>query len=195
MQLLFLDESGDHSLAVIDPEYPVFVLGGVLVDADYANRALEEEVARFKMDMFGRPDIVLHTMDIVRQRNGFEALTDSVFRERFYGSLNNLMSRLEYQAGEHRGAGTCGSGGLAHRPPRHRQAGQRRLARGRTEDSSRTRRGDGRLRPHRAAVGTGWPLPPLPSFPRRRRSRLPPSPYKGRGRRERGGRGYCGRGA
>ncbi len=97
MQLLFLDESGDHSLAAIDPEYPVFVLGGVLVDADYANRALEEEVARFKMDMFGRPDIVLHTMDIVRQRNGFEALKDADFRERFYGSLNNLMSRLEYR--------------------------------------------------------------------------------------------------
>lgn len=97
MQLLFLDESGDHSLAAIDPEYPVFVLGGVLMDADYANRALEEEVARFKMDMFGQPDIVLHTMDIVRQRNGFEALRDANFRGRFYGSLNNLMSRLEYR--------------------------------------------------------------------------------------------------
>ena len=49
------------------------------------------------MDTLGRPDIVLHTMDIVRQRNGFEALTDSAFRERFYGSLNDLMSRLEYR--------------------------------------------------------------------------------------------------
>ena len=97
MQLLFLDESGDHSLAAIDPEYPVFVLGGVLVDADYADRALEEEVAQFKLDTLGRSDIVLHTMDIVRERNGFEALTDSAFRERFYGSLNDLMSRLEYR--------------------------------------------------------------------------------------------------
>ena len=97
MQLLFLDESGDHSLAAIDPEYPVFVLGGVLVDGDYANRALENEVAQFKLDMFGRADIVLHTMDIVRQRNGFEALADSAFREQFYGSLNNLMGRLEYR--------------------------------------------------------------------------------------------------
>ena len=97
MQLLFLDESGDHNLTAINPDYPVFVLGGVLVDGDYANRALEDEVAQFKVDMFGRADIGLHTMDIVRQRNGFEALKDADFRKRFRGSLNTLMSRLEYR--------------------------------------------------------------------------------------------------
>ena len=37
--------------------------------------------------------------------------------------------------------------------------------------------------------------PENPSFPRRRESRILPSLYKGRGRRECGGRGYCSRGA
>ena len=97
MQLLFLDESGDHNLTSISPEYPVFVLGGVLMDRDYANRALEDEVAQFKVDTLGRADIVLHTTDIVRRRNGFEALKDDDFRERFYGSMSTLMSRLEYR--------------------------------------------------------------------------------------------------
>ncbi|MHB8782940.1 MAG: DUF3800 domain-containing protein [Desulfobacteria bacterium] len=36
MKILFLDESGDHNLSVIDPQYPLFVLGGVIVDKDYA---------------------------------------------------------------------------------------------------------------------------------------------------------------
>ena len=36
MKILYLDESGDHSLSVIDPQYPVFVLGGVIVDVGYA---------------------------------------------------------------------------------------------------------------------------------------------------------------
>lgn len=36
MKVLFLDESGDHNLTVIDPLYPVFVLGGVIMDRDYA---------------------------------------------------------------------------------------------------------------------------------------------------------------
>ena len=36
MKVLFLDESGDHNMAAIDPNYPLFVLGGVMVDKEYA---------------------------------------------------------------------------------------------------------------------------------------------------------------
>jgi hypothetical protein len=39
MHHLFLDESGDHSLTHIDPGYPVFVLGGILVADDAAPAA------------------------------------------------------------------------------------------------------------------------------------------------------------
>jgi hypothetical protein len=35
MLVLFLDESGDHSLDKIDPQYSVFVLGGCIVDLEY----------------------------------------------------------------------------------------------------------------------------------------------------------------
>ena len=97
MQLLFLDESGDHNLRIIDDQYPVFVLGGVLVDGDYANGSMQEEFAQFKLELFGRADIALHTMDIVRQRNGFEDLADTEFRDRFYGSLKRLIGRLEFR--------------------------------------------------------------------------------------------------
>jgi len=34
--VMFLDESGDHSLTRIDPQYPMFVLGGIIVDREYA---------------------------------------------------------------------------------------------------------------------------------------------------------------
>src|SRR5260221_152844 len=33
--ILFLDESGDHSLSKVDPQHPVFVLCGVLMDDSY----------------------------------------------------------------------------------------------------------------------------------------------------------------
>ena len=36
MRTLNLDESGDANLEQIDPAYPVFVLGGVILDDDYA---------------------------------------------------------------------------------------------------------------------------------------------------------------
>ncbi len=98
MKILFLDESGDHNLTVIDPNYPVFVLGGVIVDKDYAEGPLTEAFDGFKERMFGRTDTVLHTADIVRNRNGFEGLNNPQFREAFYEKLNSLAGELDYKA-------------------------------------------------------------------------------------------------
>jgi hypothetical protein len=96
MKILFLDESGDHNLSIIDSQYPLFVLGGIIVDKEYAENQLTESVNKFKKDMFGTHDIILHTADISRNRNGFEEMKKVVFRERFYERINNLMRSLEY---------------------------------------------------------------------------------------------------
>lgn len=47
--------------------------------------------------MFGATDIVLHTADIARNRNGFERLKDRGFRDAFHAEMNALMARLDYQ--------------------------------------------------------------------------------------------------
>lgn len=96
MKIMFLDESGDHSLTVIDPQYPVFVLGGIIVDAEYAEGELEAHVRQFKREVFGDEDIILHTREISRNLNSFGGLKDPEFREFFYLKLNALMRDLEY---------------------------------------------------------------------------------------------------
>jgi hypothetical protein len=60
---MYLDESGDHTLAKIDPTYPVFVLGGIIVDRTYARTVLEPRVRAFKANWFGSHSIVLHSTD------------------------------------------------------------------------------------------------------------------------------------
>lgn len=97
MKILFLDESGDHSLAKIDAQYPVFVLGGIIADRDYAKGEMMEKVRAFKRKHLGREDIVLHTADITRNKNGFERMKETPFREDFYAGLNALMRELEYK--------------------------------------------------------------------------------------------------
>lgn len=97
MKVLFLDESGDHNLVVIDPSYPLFVLGGVIVEQRYAEGPLEEALRDFKRRLFGRDDLILHTADITRNRNGFEQLKGRQFRERFYRELNTLLRSIEFQ--------------------------------------------------------------------------------------------------
>ena len=96
MKTLFLDESGDHSLSAIDPQYPVFVLGGVIVDSEYAATEMDAAVRRLKLDVFGRDDFTLHTADIIRQRGAFTCLVDPAVRHLFHARLNALMQRLDY---------------------------------------------------------------------------------------------------
>lgn len=97
MKVLFLDESGDHNLSVIDPQYPLFVLGGVIMDLDYANGAATRTIGAFKESLFGASNIHLHTADIARNRNGFEGLKKPEYRQRFYHELNILMRKLDYE--------------------------------------------------------------------------------------------------
>jgi len=97
VKVLYLDESGDHSLEAIDPQYPMFVLAGVIMERDYAQVELACRLKEFKMRLFGRPDIILHTADITRNRNGFEQMKGQAFREEFYGQLNNLVASLDFK--------------------------------------------------------------------------------------------------
>lgn len=93
---LFLDESGDHSLDKIDPQYPMFVLGGVLIDAaDYDQ--IDARWKRMKLDLFGRDNIIIHTADLTRNKNGFEQMKYKAFRDRVYAEFNAIMGELPYQ--------------------------------------------------------------------------------------------------
>jgi len=97
MLALFIDESGDHSLDRIDPQYPIFVLGGCIVDLDYHDSQMTIDLSLYKRDLFGRDDFIIHTADIVRRRGIFRSLTDKAFREKFYKETNELMALLEYK--------------------------------------------------------------------------------------------------
>jgi hypothetical protein len=96
MQILFIDESGDHSLSVIDPQYPLFVLGGVIIEKTYAAYELTEQMNTFKQKVFGTTDIILHTAEISRNKNKFKCLKDPNFRAFFYQELNCMMRQLQY---------------------------------------------------------------------------------------------------
>lgn len=94
--IMFLDESGDHSLDVIDPQYPLFVLGGCLMDFDYHEGTATTQLNEYKRKLFGKDDFILHTADICRRRGVFQRLTNKAFRENFYRETNHLMDKLEY---------------------------------------------------------------------------------------------------
>ncbi len=67
MKVLYLDESGDHSLDKIDPQYPIFVLGGVIVDGAVNRRLIDRKLEHLKEVYFGRSDLIFHTADFSRK--------------------------------------------------------------------------------------------------------------------------------
>lgn len=96
MYVMYLDESGDHSLDKIDPQFPVFALAGCVFDKNEHDDVAEPRMRRYKEELFRRQDIVLHTADITRNRNGFELMKDREFRQRFYDETNVLVASLNF---------------------------------------------------------------------------------------------------
>lgn len=94
-KVLFLDESGDHNLTSIDPQHPIFVLGGVIASREYALGEMTDRLNLFKQELFGTTNIHLHTADFTRQKNGFERMMEREFCMRFYEKLNQLISELD----------------------------------------------------------------------------------------------------
>lgn len=95
--ILFLDESGDHSLAKIDPQYPMFVLAGCIFESGYHEKVVVSEIEKFKKDLFNNLKLILHTEDITHNRNGFERIVDADFRKHFYEAENQLLAKLDYK--------------------------------------------------------------------------------------------------
>ncbi|HEY3271611.1 MAG TPA: DUF3800 domain-containing protein [Geothrix sp.] len=58
--LVFVDESGDHSLESVNPEFPIFVLAFCIVSKeDYVSKAVPS-LQRLKLEHFGHDQVVLH---------------------------------------------------------------------------------------------------------------------------------------
>ena len=66
------------------------------MEQEYAEGMLTESLNELKRECFGSTDIILHTADLNRNRNGFEAMQEHGFRNLFRQQLNDLMQQLSY---------------------------------------------------------------------------------------------------
>ncbi len=96
-QILFLDETGDHSLTKIDPQYPIFGLCGIIAEDTYHDTILTDKLNAFKVALFGNREIILHTADFTRNQRGFEGMSDHDFRARFFVELEKLIAELDFK--------------------------------------------------------------------------------------------------
>ncbi len=96
MNVMFLDESGDHSLEKIDASYPMFVLAGCIFDFEYYLQEAEKRVNELKLKHFRKTNIILRSYDIRKQKGDFVCLVDRKKRESLYEAIDNLVEGLNF---------------------------------------------------------------------------------------------------
>lgn len=93
--IIYVDESGDHSLESIDPGYPVFVLAFcIFKKSDYSSK-LVPEIQDFKFKYFGHDLIILHEHELRKSKFPFNILMDATIREPFLADLNRILKESE----------------------------------------------------------------------------------------------------
>jgi len=94
--IIYVDESGDHSLESIDPEYPMFVLSFCIFRKDNYVNSVTPAIRQLKFAIFGHDMVVLHEADIRRKKGAFSHLSKEP-REAFMNKLTNIIGAADFQ--------------------------------------------------------------------------------------------------
>ncbi|WP_105567163.1 DUF3800 domain-containing protein [Microbacterium halophytorum] len=94
--VVYVDESGDHGLAKINPDYPVFVLAFCIFHIPTYVGQIVPDVQRLKFKYFGHDMVVLHETEIRKQAPPFEILRDQNVRGEFMSDMNDLIIRSPF---------------------------------------------------------------------------------------------------
>lgn len=94
--LVFVDESGDHGMATINPDFPLFALAFcVFPKGAYIDR-VTTELRRLKVEIFGHDLVILHEHDI-RKKAGAFAMMSKEPREAFLNRLTTIIDAAEFK--------------------------------------------------------------------------------------------------
>jgi hypothetical protein len=92
---LFLDECGDHGLVVVNPDFPVFVLCGVIMSEE-AYLMVDTKIAEIKRAFWGDKKVILHSRDIRKCDREFQVLFDPDIKKSFYEAINHVVGSSHY---------------------------------------------------------------------------------------------------
>jgi hypothetical protein len=94
--VVYVDESGDHELAKVNPQFPVFVLAFCIFPVrDYVERIVPA-VQRLKFRYFGHDMVVLHEREIRKALPPFDILLRPDVRKAFMTDLTSIIEAARF---------------------------------------------------------------------------------------------------
>lgn len=89
--IVYVDESGDHSLQSINPEYPMFVLAFCIFKVSDYTDSVTPRIQRFKFHQFGHDIVILHEHELRKYEGPFNFLMNRERREPFMAELSSIV--------------------------------------------------------------------------------------------------------
>jgi hypothetical protein len=93
--IVYVDESGDHSLTSIDEGYPVFVLTFCIFRKENYAHFVTPALRMLKFSTFGHDMVIIHEHDIRKKLGAFSQLGKEQ-REAFLEKLNLLITETDF---------------------------------------------------------------------------------------------------
>lgn len=92
---LFIDESGDHGLSNLNPDFPVFLLCGIMISED-AYESLRINFNSVKRAIWNSEEVIFHSRDIRKCEKEFKYLFDLDLKAKFYEILDYAIQNADY---------------------------------------------------------------------------------------------------
>ena len=94
--IVYVDESGDHSLQSIDKNYPVFVLAFCIFHKRHYSEAIVPALEKFKFNHFGHDQVVLHEHEIRKEKGAFNIFRSSEEKHQFLDELTGIIETSNF---------------------------------------------------------------------------------------------------
>lgn len=94
--IIFVDESGDHGLMNIDPQYPVFVLAFCIFHKQHYMQTTVPTLQQFKFNHFGHDQVILHEREIRKDIGDFSFLKDKQRKTDFIDELTDIVVAQDF---------------------------------------------------------------------------------------------------
>ncbi|VAW60344.1 FIG00696983: hypothetical protein [hydrothermal vent metagenome] len=89
--IVYVDESGDHSLKSIDEQYLLFVLAFCVFHKRHYSESVVPALEKFKFNYFGHDQVVLHENEIRKEKGMFNIFRSRAEKNQFLNRLTDII--------------------------------------------------------------------------------------------------------
>lgn len=93
--VVYVDESGDHGMQTLDPDYPIFVLAFCVFYKGHYSEKVVPAVQKFKFNHFGHDVVVLHEHEIRKEKGSFK-FQSKLDKNAFLNELTNIIDTSNF---------------------------------------------------------------------------------------------------